>query len=1384
MIGIVVSLMITTVFSASVYASEPGTETTALGIQLGDGKDPSILLAPDGNWYVVYIKYNPTMNIYDKIAFKKYTPTGELLIAEKIISSTSHNLDKEELEVATDASGNLLIVFNCYSDNGIFPGTGYPWDDWDLRFISVNPQGDILVPERLLHDSMYYAHAICIVYDGSFFYAAWSEWTSRAGYSNTGWRTSEQWFGAFELNGDAKWIKNVKNEWPSASVSRIGEIDVQGNDLYLSWTDSNLNYWGDLYIAKFSTANGALIAGPVRLESHSALVSPADVYIDNNGDIQITSHVSWGKPAWLIFMKVKSDLTVLVPWKDLTINQFSDSGSSYGSYNSHILDKGNGYSYVVYFQRWTDVDMDIMYMEIDYNGNYGANPYKYLLDTPGMSLLTGTFLQPAINIIVYSYNDYVPGAPGSDYKAGFYYIEGPTAVLVAIPDRTAVLQTVTFDGTGSQPPTGGSIISYSWNFDDGVTYTETPTNAPDGAFNGITTHAYNNGGTYTVTLTVTDNNDFTDSDTCTVMVGPDLTLEAGDITYSAGTVSAIIHNIGAQNAVPSFGNIVAEFRQNGVPFAEALTTIVPAYGSWVASVAWTPAIGTYDITVIVDPYIAPGRVVEADETNNEATVTLLIGPDLTFVNPDVDIVFTTINPTFYVITATVHNIGTEPANNVVVEFYDGVTLIPSPFTISSIPANGGTGTAGIFLLGPSIGIHTINVKIDPSNTILEANELNNEGSKLLRVGPDLVVDSTDITITMPNPIPIGSTTPITATIRNIGTWNAQNVVVQFYDGDPVAGGVKIDGDQIIASIPAGGFGLATVQWTSVAGLHDIFVLIDPLNAIQEADEGNNKDFKPVVVGIQTAINLASNYDTITLQATTYVETITINKPIKLRGAGAGTTIIDGDLTLGNVIHVTADDVVIEEFTVQNGDNGYGIYCDYIDNVKISYIEITHCIYGLYMDHTTNSRIQHNDLSYNAYGFYAYTSYDGGIWYNTIHHNTVGAKLDNSVIWHCANWNIFHDNGIALSYDPPSPIPTTVFDNNKFYSNIIAIECVDASNLSLTNNIISNNSVGIFCKSGSPTIANNRLYYNSIGIYIAPSSSPTLSNNAFFGNTVDTTAIEPSLAPFAVATPRHQTIQTSEYASFDASLSRDVNNDVVEYSWDFGDGFTGQGAQITHQYMENGEYVVTLTVRDAHNNVATDTATVNVLNKPPIAAIEVYQLVDVMLTVEGRKDNTVTMCVLENGAIIDSVSVTRNSGNPNEQAKTLTLKRYLGRSYQILLEYSAQHEGANPVKITIAGETDSTTIHHTFNTKDGFEQTITFGIDDELNDVLEGTTTYFFDATQSYDLDGTLQYYHWEFSDGTTADTPVVEKIVTQTPFTAILTVTDNDEAIATATITI
>ena len=104
----------------------------------------------------------------------------------------------------------------------------------------------------------------------------------------------------------------------------------------------------------------------------------------------------------------------------------------------------------------------------------------------------------------------------------------PTASFVANPSRGPAPLTVAFDASGSFDP-DGQIVSYSWNFGDGATGS------------GITaTHAYTNPGTYTVRLTVRDNQGATDNTTRSITV-----TEHPSVSYRV-----------------TVGEIIAEFQEN------------------------------------------------------------------------------------------------------------------------------------------------------------------------------------------------------------------------------------------------------------------------------------------------------------------------------------------------------------------------------------------------------------------------------------------------------------------------------------------------------------------------------------------------------------------------------------------------------------------------------------------------------------------------------------------------------------------------------------------------------------------------------------------------------------------------------------------------------
>ncbi|OVE78596.1 hypothetical protein BVY01_05045 [bacterium I07] len=72
--------------------------------------------------------------------------------------------------------------------------------------------------------------------------------------------------------------------------------------------------------------------------------------------------------------------------------------------------------------------------------------------------------------------------------------------------------------------------------------------------------------------------------------------------------------------------------------------------------------------------------------------------------------------------------------------------------------------------------------------------------------------------------------------------------------------------------------------------------------------------------------------------------------------------------------------------------------------------------------------------------------------------------------------------------------------------------------------------------------------------------------------------------------------------FDGSRSSDRDGDALTYDWDFGDGGSGQGVRVSHRYEGIGPYEARLIVRDASGQIGNGAFVMHpvVINLPPIA----------------------------------------------------------------------------------------------------------------------------------------------------------------------------------------
>ena len=95
-------------------------------------------------------------------------------------------------------------------------------------------------------------------------------------------------------------------------------------------------------------------------------------------------------------------------------------------------------------------------------------------------------------------------------------------------------------------------------------------------------------------------------------------------------------------------------------------------------------------------------------------------------------------------------------------------------------------------------------------------------------------------------------------------------------------------------------------------------------------------------------------------------------------------------------------------------------------------------------------------------------------------------------------------------------------------------------------------------------------------------------------------------PIAKADADEAVITEGEALQFYGNKSRDEDGQIVNYTWDFGDGKYNYTQNPLHIFTENGEFNVTLTVRDNHG--LEDTYILNIfVNKPPIASVNISSL---------------------------------------------------------------------------------------------------------------------------------------------------------------------------------
>ena len=226
--------------------------------------------------------------------------------------------------------------------------------------------------------------------------------------------------------------------------------------------------------------------------------------------------------------------------------------------------------------------------------------------------------------------------------------------------------------------------------------------------------------------------------------------------------------------------------------------------------------------------------------------------------------------------------------------------------------------------------------------------------------------------------------------------------------------------------------------------------------------------------------------------------------------------------------------------------------------------------------------------------------------------------------------------------------------------------------------------------------------------------------------------------------------------FNGSGSTDPDGYIANYTWHFGDNGTGYGENVSHRYMDNGTYKVTLTVTD--DDGATDTIHIDVPvgNVPPLVSFGVSP---------------------EEPSTADSIVFTDTSTDPDGTIVNYTWTFGDGTtSHEASPSHSYADNGTYEVTLT-ARDNDNDTAMASINitvtnAAPGADFTYTPASPTDV-DVVDFADT-------SVDTDGAVVAWQWEFGDGETSTKQNPRHIFPDDgTYQVNLTVTDDDGATST-----
>jgi parallel beta-helix repeat protein len=485
--------------------------------------------------------------------------------------------------------------------------------------------------------------------------------------------------------------------------------------------------------------------------------------------------------------------------------------------------------------------------------------------------------------------------------------------------------------------------------------------------------------------------------------------------------------------------------------------------------------------------------------------------------------------------------------------------------------------------------------------------------------------------------------------------------------------------------------------------------------------------------LQEKINESFNGDIIQINSSIVLTNyVIINKSIILQGIDSNVNIDGADYGL----NITTNNLTIKNITIYNCSTAITIKnsSHSLENITLCNVNIQNCSnHGINIYNTTLSNISRTTIfNCTSSGIYLQNSTNLYIYNNIINHTgNTGINLTELSNNNMIKNNTFTHNSISIN--------VTFSENNTFYNNTFFNSTIYHVNDNSINNW-NTTTYGNYWDDYTGTDANNDNLGDS-PYFISGGSNSDEKPLGFFVPIVN----------FSYEPTSPTTANTIIFTD-NSSDPNNINNDLLIYNWNFGDGNTSTNQNPTHSYSDDGMYLVTLNVTNSYQQWNSTNQTITVTNLGPTSSFSWSPHPGIVNGTISFTDS----CSDPDGAIESWFWDFGDGNTSTEQNPT----------------HSFVHAGDYTVILNVTDDdgnvsSDSETVTITFKPSVNFST-------DTSNPTTSDTITF---TDTSIDSDGSIAARNWSFGDGTYSEKQNPKHSYSDDgTYSVTLNVTDNDGA--------